>query len=69
MDGGPTINSVLDLKHAKELEGDFNNDVFSLVCSVVDDPTRLPWPPEKKLKGGLSFDCLVVRLVRQRRFL
>ena len=36
MNGEPP--SVLDLKHAKEFEDDFNNDVFSLVCSVVDDP-------------------------------
>ena len=39
MDGEPP--SVLDLKHAKELEADFNNDVFSLVCSVVDGPGEI----------------------------
>ena len=35
MDGEPP--SVQDLTH-KEIENEFNGDVFSLVCSVVDDP-------------------------------
>ena len=39
MDGEPP--RALNLKHTKELEDDFNNDVFSFVCSVLDDPDEI----------------------------
>ena len=48
MDGAP---SVLDLKHAKELQADFNNGVFSLVCSVVDDPDEITLAPREVTQG------------------
>ena len=39
MNGEPP--SFLGLKHTKDLEDDVNNDVVSLVCSVVDDPDEI----------------------------
>ena len=62
MDGEPP--SVPDLKHTKEVEDDFNVDIYCSCLALSTTPTRLPWPPEKKLKGSLSFYCLLVRLAR-----
>ena len=59
MDGEPP--SVLDLKHTKVLEDDFNNDVFSLVCSVVDDPDDITLAAGEETHGESGFDCLVVQ--------
>ena len=53
MDGEPP--SVLDLKHAKELEADFNNDVFSLVCSVVDGPGEIAMAVRDETLGESEF--------------
>ena len=43
--------SVLDLKYAKELKDDFNNDVFSLVCGVVDDPHEIALAAREGTRG------------------
>ena len=56
MDGEPP--SVLDLKHAKELENDFNNDVFSLVCIVVNDPDAIALAAGEETQGESEFRLL-----------
>ena len=47
--------SVLDLKHTKELEDDFNNEVYSLVCSVVDDPDKIAQAAREGAQGKSEF--------------
>ena len=53
MDGEPP--SILDPKHAKELEDDFNNDTFSLVCSVIDDPDEIALAAREETQGESKF--------------
>ena len=52
MDGEPP--SVLDLKHTKELEDGFNNDTFSLVCSIVDDADDIALAAREEFSQGKS---------------
>ena len=49
------VLGVLDMKHAKELDNDFNNDVFSRVCSVVDDPDEIALSVREEIQGESEF--------------
>ena len=46
---------VLNLKHTKELEDEFNNDGFSLVCSVVNDPVEIALAAREEVQGESEF--------------